>query len=92
MVVLIGLAPIARKRPAANVAQLMPEDWHGWVGNLNAQDRAFVGNGLVHRRPLGNGSDAFATGVDGLPRGSFVTGGWFGTRLMSRRCRGKQEA
>jgi hypothetical protein len=29
MVVLIGLAPIARKRPAANVAQLVPQDWHG---------------------------------------------------------------
>jgi hypothetical protein len=29
MVVLIGVAPIARKGPAANVAQLVPQDWHG---------------------------------------------------------------
>jgi hypothetical protein len=31
MVVLIGLAPIARKRPAANVAHLMLQHWHRQV-------------------------------------------------------------
>jgi hypothetical protein len=49
MVVLIGLAPIARKGTPPDVAYLVLQHRHWQVWNLGAADRTLVRFRLVHR-------------------------------------------
>ena len=84
---LIWLAPIARKRPPANVAHLMLQHWHRQVWNVRPANQTLATLGLVHQRQFGNCSDVYHW------RGWFAAGTLpadllDGTRQRSRRYRG----
>ena len=52
---ILGYGPAVRA--TGYVAHLMLQHWHRQVRDLRAADRALVRLGLLHRRPVGNGSD-----------------------------------